>query len=264
LSLWLKVATALAVGSLFGTRAFPQGQIIFNNQVSATVVAPVYDLEPSQPGQSRYGNTGSGVPAGTQSYGGALLAGTNYTAQLFAGPTNTGNLAELQPGTHFRVGNGAGFVVAPNFALRVGGVVEGERGLVQLRVWNNRSGAITNWQQVLADPTIERGESQPFLSPPLGGMFTPPPNLIGLESFSLWRPSSSPFALSIRSTHGIPELTTYGPSGRSCRIDYLHTLNILRGWTPLTNFVLTSSPYVIRDFSLQNSRTRFYRGALLP
>src|SRR5437899_2952436 len=122
-----------------------------------------------------HGNTASGTPAGTQIYSGALLAGTGFTAQLFAGPTNAteAELKALQPTASFRTSDGAGFVVAPPFTVTVPNILEGELAQMRLRVWNNRSGTVTNWQQVLADITIERAESQSFLSEPLGGIFIP-------------------------------------------------------------------------------------------
>src|SRR2546422_281031 len=46
--------------------AFPQGQIIFDNRVSATVIAPVYDSDPAHPETAKQGNTAQGIPVGTQ------------------------------------------------------------------------------------------------------------------------------------------------------------------------------------------------------
>src|SRR5207244_8930229 len=101
---------------------------------------PIYGVDSSDPSVAKQGNTGSGIPFGTQSYSGALLAGTNFTAQLFAGPENTApeNLTALQPSASFRSGDGAGFVVAPHFAVTVGGVAAGGHPVVQLRAWDNR------------------------------------------------------------------------------------------------------------------------------
>src|SRR2546423_709844 len=77
-----------AVGLFLGaTRAFPQGQITFNNRVNNVVIAPVYGVEAANPNLVRNGNTSSGTPVGTQTYSGSLLAGTGFTAQLFGGPT---------------------------------------------------------------------------------------------------------------------------------------------------------------------------------
>lgn len=156
-----------------------QGLVVFNNRVGNEIVAPVYNVEGSNPGLAKRGNS--------QVYNGAPLAGNGFTAQLFGGPTNTPveSLLALTPATTFRTDDGAGFVLPPSTAVAVPAVREGESARIQLRAWNNRGGAISNWVQVLADPTVARGDSLPIITPPLGSVFNPPPNLIGLESFNL-------------------------------------------------------------------------------
>lgn len=163
----------------FAAGGSAQGLLIFNNRVGEQVVAPVYNLELANPALAKRGNG--------QIYTGHPLAGSGFTAQLFGGPTNTAveKLAPLSPATVFRIGDGAGFVVAPSTAVAVPGVREGELATVQLRAWSNRGGSISNWTHVLADSTVARGESLPIVTPPLGSVFNPPPNLIGLESFNL-------------------------------------------------------------------------------
>lgn len=174
---WLVVLLCLCA-----CKGASQGLVIFNNRVGEQVVAPIYDVDPYNPAFSQYG---TGVV-----YNGGPLAGAAFTAQLFGGPTNlpTEKLVALEPATIFRTGDAAGFVVAPNRAVAVPGVPEGERAKVQLRAWNNRAGTITNWNQVLADPSIARGASLPIVTPPLGSVFIAPPNLIGLQSFNLVLP----------------------------------------------------------------------------
>jgi hypothetical protein len=175
----------------------PQGQVVFNNRVLPAVVAPVYDVEPSDSGLAKHGNTPSGVPAGPQTYNGALLTGAGFTAQLFGGPTNVlpNDLRPLLPAAPFRT-DLPGFVVAPANAVTVGDVPEGHRAQIQLRAWENRAGSVTNWLQVLADSTIRRGRSLPFISAPLGGFYLTPINLTGLQSFNLT--TGGPPALRIR------------------------------------------------------------------
>ena len=167
-----------------------QGQLILDNKVNNVVVAPVYGQATGKPHLALTGNTPGGTPPGVQTYQGAPLSGSNFTFQLFAGPTNIAPrlLPALSPSVVFQ---SSGFVVPPTHAVVVGGVADGQRALVQARAWNNRGGTITNWSQVLADPTIPRGLSQPFISEPLGGLFRPPPNLIGLRSFNLALPGQS-------------------------------------------------------------------------
>jgi hypothetical protein len=173
------------VASIAG--ALSQGQLVFDNRVNSIVVAPVYGLEPGNPGLSQRGNTSEGTPSGTQRYGGAALEGSNYLAQLFAGPPQAAarNLQPVTPITIFRTGTGAGFVTPPPVTVTIPGVPEGASAKVVLRVWHTRSGTVTNWAQVEVDPTILHGESWPFVTAALGGPFRAPPNLTGLQSFNL-------------------------------------------------------------------------------
>jgi len=239
-------------------QAFPQGQITFNNRVNNVVIAPVYGVE-ADANVARHGNTASGTPTGGQTYSGALLAGTGFTAQLFAGPTNASevDLKPLQPPVSFRTGDAAGFVVAPTFSLAVPNVDEGEPAQVRLRVWNNRSGTITNWQQVLEDMTIERGQSLSFISEPLGGIFIPPPNLNGLRSFNL--ALGQPPRLEIIVTHSAPALIVFGSAGLRYEVQFRPSLESQFGWQTLTNFILPTSPTTISDPIANGVPTGFYQ-----
>ena len=248
-----------AVVILFASaRCFSQGQIIFDNRVNNVVIAPVYGLE-ADPHLAKHGNTASGTPAGMQSYAGALLAGTAFTAQLLAGPTNASEaeLKPLEPSVSFRTADASGFVVAPAFSLTVPNVDEGEPAQVRLRVWNNRSGTITNWQQVLEDMTIERGQSLSFISEPLGGIFVPPPNLNGLRSFNL--ALGEPPRLEIGVANSAPALVLFGSAGLHYDLQFRPSLDSQFGWQTLTNFILPTSPTTISDPLVSAAPTRFYR-----
>ena len=240
-----------------------QGEIVFNNRITNALVAPIYGIEPSCSSLAKQGNTASGTPKGTQTYNGPLLAGSEYTAQLFGGATNTGteNLTPLSPAATFRTTNGAGFIVAPPFTVVVPGVPEGQPAKIQLRAWQNFGGTITNWQQVLADPNIPRGESLPFISLPLGGVFTAPPNLIGLQSFNLALPSISPCP---------PEfISGLSLSNGNFRVEFVATTNFsyaiqtsldLTNWTTVaTNFFVPVFPAFFEDTNAINFQHRFYR-----
>lgn len=174
-----------------------QGQVVFNNSVENEVSAPILDL------------AGQG------------LAGAGYTAQLFGGSERAfdENLQPLSPSAHFRT-NAPGYVVPPNFTVTVPGVLEGERARLILRAWDNRNGTITNWLQIVEQPSIPHGESLPFITRPLGGVFTAPPNLSGLAGFGLstnpmaatsikinFQPSSTPVPLGYLRDSGEP----FGP-----------------------------------------------------
>lgn len=228
-----------------------QGLVVFNNRVQNEVVAPVYNLEPANPALPKLGNTAAGIPTGTQVYNGSPLAGTGFTAQLFGGAKNA-PLAPLWPQANFRAGDAGGFVVAPDVAVAVPGVREGERARLQLRAWNNRGGTVTNWSQVVADPTIPHGESAPFVSPPLGGILTPPPNLVDLQSFNLVTPvlfSSPRYTPAQRF-----QFQYLNASALTYRIEASETLT---NWTTLTT-IAPGTGTVTHHFT-HNSPRHFYR-----
>src|ERR1043165_9886086 len=88
----------IGVFTLVAQLAFSQGAINFNNRFlagtsTATVVAPVYSVDPQNPTAQKFGNAATGpttpVPAGTQTYAGAPLTGSGYTASLWARPAGT-------------------------------------------------------------------------------------------------------------------------------------------------------------------------------
>jgi len=222
-----------------------QGLVVFNNRVGEQVVAPVYNVDPANPAYSQYGN---GIV-----YNGGFLVGPGFTAQLFGGPANTPvmQLPPLVPTTVFRSDVG-GYVVQPNRAVAVPGVPQGEPAKVQLRAWNNRGGSITNWAQVVADPTIPRGASLPITTPPLGSLFTAPPNLVGLESFSLALP------ITLNSLRRQPDGQFQFNYINPTVADYcVHASEDLVHWTSLEALGLGSGTFI--DTSATNKARRFYR-----
>ncbi len=193
--------TGLVLGAwiLGASAGWSQGLVVFDNRVTGTVVAPVYGVEAITPSLAQHGNSPDGTPPGTQVYSGGLVAGTGFTAQLYGGPATADprHLYPLYPATFLLSGAGAGFVQAPALAVTVPEVAAGQPAQLQVRVWANRAGTVTNWLQVLADPSLPRGRSAVFQSPSLGGLFLPPVNLIGLESFNLSRDVVSSFDFQI-------------------------------------------------------------------
>jgi hypothetical protein len=186
--LLFSISLVVAVG------AFAQGTINFNNNVTGSLKAPIYDLEPGELTVQRRGNTAVGLPVGSQTYHGALLSGTGYVAELWgAAGANApeGTLAKLASST-FRTGTGAGILFG-NLSVAVpGATIDGsdKKGTFQLRAWNvGLSGAAATWADVMNSAVVPHGSSDVF-SPPgnLGGTGTPPavtPNLVGLTSFNL-------------------------------------------------------------------------------
>lgn len=180
--------------------AFSQGQIVYYNRVSGTSgpVALVYGANPNNLSESKVGNTSAGVPGGTQTYAGLPLAGSGYSAGLWAGTTAEnlvfigGSLRDFRSGGFAGAINNSGgvltFPTAPGFG-------EASQPFLQLRAWDNLGGTITSWDQVLADPNILRGSSPVFQAPALGGQ-APPPNMLGLQSFNIYAvPEPSTFVL---------------------------------------------------------------------
>ena len=173
------------------TLAGAQGQLFWSNRVSPTR-APVYGVDPSDPFTARTGNAPDGTPAGTQTYGGALLEGTGFTAALFVDLTPDavrGSLSavDIRP---FRTGAGAGYILNQLGDLDVPAFLPGTIVYVQMRAWDNQGGIVTSWAQVLADDTVPRGESDLIRlalggPPPPGSPGPPNPTTINLRSFSL-------------------------------------------------------------------------------
>jgi hypothetical protein len=243
--------------------AVAQGEIVFNNRITNILIAPIYGLESSAPGLVQQGNTTAGTPAGTQNYHGPLLAGNDYTAQLFGGPTNSAdeNLSPLSPAANFRTASSAGFIEPPAFAIRVPGVPEGQPAKIQLRAWPNAGGAITNWQQVLANPNIPRGKSLAFISPPLGGLFVAPPNLLGLRSFNLAlpnAPTAAPqFVSSLRLTNGNFQFSFNATTNLTYSVQA--SIDLTDWQTIATNIFVPSSPWTFEETNAAGFVNRFYQ-----
>src|SRR4051794_7992983 len=77
--------------------ASAQGTIVFDNQATG-VKALVYGRDPADPsGYPKSGQTSGGIPAGNTVYGGPLLAGTGFSATLWA--RNAANVVGLDDPT---------------------------------------------------------------------------------------------------------------------------------------------------------------------
>jgi hypothetical protein len=198
---------------------FGQGSVNFLNRVTGTSTgaqapyyAPIYGVDPANPFLQKSGQSAAGNPVGGVVYGGALLAGTGFTVQLWgAGGANAASDASfslLANGTSsFRTGGGAGIISAVTGVTSLNGVPggAGSRGSFELRVWDNKGGTVTDWTSVLANPSVARGVSAIF-SPDfdLGGGSVQPPGLIGLQSFQLVQvPEPSTIALALAGGVGL-------------------------------------------------------------
>jgi hypothetical protein len=202
--------------------AFGQGAITFNNRNTtagsggaAPVVAPIFGVDPANPSQQLQGNPSASwngtsgptpVPLGTQVYHGTPLAGSGFTAQLWAADSQAPDSAMAAIATtSFRTITTVtfqGFLLPLAASPVVPGVASDavSRAKFQLRVWDNKGGTISSWQQVLdpANGGVARGWSTVFTVPfQLGAGTTTPPNLIGLESFQLFTVVPEPSVIAL-------------------------------------------------------------------
>jgi hypothetical protein len=164
------------------TCVFAQGSIVYYNRIANSVVAPVYAPDSANPTLRTTGQSSIGFPTGATVYGGPLLAGTNFSATLWAGPSGASEAQlTLVPGSlrDFRTGTFAGAINNSGNTIVIPGVGETFSAALQLRVWDNAGGTITSY-----DAATVRGASLVFNSLPLGGG-TPPPNMVGLVSFNI-------------------------------------------------------------------------------
>lgn len=150
-----------------------------NGRSGTLVQAQVYGYASADGGQ-RQGNTATNFPAGSTVYAGVLLAGSGFSAQLFAGVQGTAeNMLQPVTGslTTFRTGSFAGFWANAG-SVAIPGVPEGGIATLQVRAWDN-SGGINSF-----DLATIRGVSAVFLSTGLGGG-APPPVLENVRGFNL-------------------------------------------------------------------------------
>jgi len=108
---------------------------------------------------------------------GGLLAGSGFTAQLWAG-ANANSLVAVGNGSPFLSGGGAGYFNGGSIAIP--GIAPGSAAVLQVRAWDDSTGA--TW----ATATV-RGQSA-TLTITTGGAGSPPglpANLTGLASFSI-------------------------------------------------------------------------------
>ncbi len=189
--------TAILLLSTLG--ALAQGIVNFSTRVSGTVVAHVYGFVCSE--APKTGNTASETPAGVQTYAGAWLAGTGFSASLWAanGSGQPEGSLTLVPGslTSFRTGATLGGTPFP-LTLAVPGIPAGGTGTFQIRAWNNLGGTITSYGQALFSPTVV-GKSVLFDVSGLGdGVLTLPADFANFRSFNLYLldcPEPSTYAL---------------------------------------------------------------------
>lgn len=180
--------------TLVAACAWGQGQINFNNRVSGVIFAPVYRADPANSTVRVSGNATTN--GGTANYTGhSPVTGTNFIASLwYANQATPTAFTQIQT-TPFRTSATlVGIWAAPLNAATVpapdgGGVGNTTQVMLQVRVWDNRGGTINSWSEALAaqqaDPSLELGYSDPFLSAALQNSPPSAINIVGFTSFSL-------------------------------------------------------------------------------
>ena len=173
-----------------------QSTLDWGNRIPGVLLAPIYGVDPSNRTASRSGNAPSGFPAGTQTYNGALLAGTGFSAQLYFGPAGAPEnslVSVAAPPATFGTGGNAGFYNAGPVVLP--GIGSGQSFAVQVRVWEN-FGTYATYSAAIADDLVPRGMSALLTIDPSSFLPGQTPYLRGLESFQLYIvPEPSVFAL---------------------------------------------------------------------
>jgi hypothetical protein len=154
---------------LVANSSFAQSTFGFVNYIQGVLDAPVFDSN------------------------GNRLAGTDYVAMLYGGPTvdslqrawDEVNFHEMAPVPFTYVPSGmAGYFRYVGY-VQIGGVIGGDVAWLQVRAWDSRLGA--TYENVVALGIGGYGESNLFQRQGGGAGVTPSPPepLIGLQSFSL-------------------------------------------------------------------------------
>jgi len=191
------VLTTLALAA----SAFGQGAIQFQNRsTSLGIFAPIYGVNPATPTQQQTGN--STTNGGAVNYGASpLLLGTGWTAALYgdASATDPNTFSLLSTAQFNTATTLLGIIRGPTTAPLVPWVPGPANGTgnFEIRVWDNRAGAVTTWAMVLADPTIARGRSATLLNVPVIAAPNTPTGLTGLTSFGLFVPVPEPSLIAL-------------------------------------------------------------------
>jgi hypothetical protein len=190
----LKILLLSALTAVATSDSFAQGAIDVGNNFGATVFrAPIYGPEPSNPGLSVVGQSGSpAFPTGNTVYTGMRLQGTGFTFAFYASTTGitTEEFALSRIGVlpFASTATAAGFVTTTTF--NVNGVPAGTPTTWQIRVWDNFGGTVNSWTEAVNQDVV-RGKTGLINSGPLGGVSPSGPVLSpatssGWTSFNLF------------------------------------------------------------------------------
>lgn len=183
---------ALALACAQG--AFAQGTVRFVNNATGFLRANIYGVDPSNPYNSKTGQSASDTPAGSTVYGGPALLGTGYTVQLWGASgvlASDSTLALAASGTStFRTQTAAAGIFNETAAI-LNNVPGGasSHATLQLRVWDNKGGTITTWDAAniaWQNGQIAAGKGSLFGVDALGdGGAVAAPLLLNMTSFQL-------------------------------------------------------------------------------
>ena len=126
-------------------------------------------------------NGAPGVNSPISDSNGALISQTDFWIQAYVGPQTADAGALTALGAPFRANLAAGYFGQGVQAIP--GVAAGAVGTVQIRAWSSTEGA-TSYEQAAGIIGAQIGTSN-LVNVTLAGGQTPPPNLVGLESFQL-------------------------------------------------------------------------------
>jgi hypothetical protein len=195
--------------SVCAISVFAQGTVNFNNRnTAAGLFVPIYGPNPgvNLGGESKTGNSSIALPAGTQTYAGALLTGSGYLAQLFAAPgagaAESALVASANSITTFRTGTSSG-AFAGVTAVLANVLPDAAVATLQVRAWDNTSGLYPTWALAEAawlaqTPNVAIGKSPLFDLNAIGGNLNTPPLPVGMQSFNIYMntiPEPSTFVL---------------------------------------------------------------------
>ena len=184
------LTTAITALSLTG--ALAQGYIYYSIRVTGSIVAHVYNYDPNWPSRQQYGDTATETPPGTQTYAGALLTGSGWSAQLWAangtGQPEDSLTAVPSSVVSFRTGATLGGTIATR-TLYVPQVLLLGSGTFQLRVWDNLGGSLVDWnvaEDAWLRGLIPAGKSLLFNCGPMTQPLNIQPNMDNFRSFNVY------------------------------------------------------------------------------
>jgi hypothetical protein len=197
----------------FVASALAQGTVTFTTR--NTLATPPYYTQvflPEGNNVQRTGNTAQNLPAGAQTYTGAALTGSAWTAGLWAisgstlpvGPFTTYGVPVTDTfqaalgTTTFRTGTSAGSVALVTSTLPFDGGA-GVNAVIQMRVWPTSFGSWANAVAAfnLGDPLALLGASPAYVLNNIGGGVPPvaPPGVNNVSFSLVAAPEPSSFAL---------------------------------------------------------------------